>query len=70
MRVSGGSLDLTVAEELADHRQAFARGGSSGRVGMPEIMFVSGRRRGDFFDPPHVRTHAQSRADIGSLPPC
>ena len=36
--VAGGRLDLTVPEELADHRQALTQGESPGRVGVPEVV--------------------------------
>ena len=41
--------------------------GSSSAPRRPgSATFVAGRRRGDFGDPPHVRTHAQARAEIES----
>ena len=36
--VACGRLDLAVAEELADHRQAFTEGESPGREGVSEVM--------------------------------
>ena len=36
MGVAGGGLKLTVTEELADHRQAFAQRESPGRVAVPQ----------------------------------
>ena len=38
MGVAGGGLDLTVTEEFADHRQAFAESESPGREGVAEVM--------------------------------
>ena len=36
--IAGGSLDLAVAKELADHRQAFAESESPGREGVTQVM--------------------------------
>ena len=35
--VAGGRLDPTVAEELSDHRQAFAEGESPGGKAVPKV---------------------------------
>ena len=38
MGIAGSRLDLTVAEEFPDHRQALIEGESPGREGMTQVM--------------------------------
>ena len=38
MGVAGGSLDLRVAEELADHRQTLTRGDGGRRKGVAQVV--------------------------------
>lgn len=46
MGVSGSRLDLTVTEELTDHRQDFTQGESSGRAGVAEVSRIGDEEMG------------------------
>ena len=46
MRVSGSSLNLGVAEQLADHREALAQGQRSRSIRVPKIVSRVFRRSG------------------------
>ena len=54
------ALGSGIGPKLIDRRSPHA----SASRGM--VTFMAERRRGDLGDPPHVPTHAQSRAEIGS----